>query len=88
LKNIAAREPEAEATITSLTLPVFRGDKGAERRSRAPATFAFAIANRQATLAKTMILQAESKAEKFCTCVAKMPKAKTPKISHFIESEH
>jgi ABC-type nitrate/sulfonate/bicarbonate transport system ATPase subunit len=44
------------------------------------------IANRQA-LAKTMTLQAESKAEKFCTCVAKMPKAKTPKISHFIESE-
>ena len=52
---------------------------------RAPAILAFAK-NRQATLAKTMTLQ--EKAEKFCTCVAKMPKAKTPKISHFIESEH
>ena len=34
---------------------------------RAPVTFAFAIANRQATLAKTMTLQAESKAENFST---------------------
>jgi hypothetical protein len=34
-----------------------------------------------------MTLQAVSRAEKFFTCVAKMPKAKTPKISHFVESE-
>jgi len=34
------------------------------------------------------IAVSESKAEKICTCVAKMPKAKTPKISHFFESEH
>ena len=38
--------------------------------------------------AVSVALQPESKAEKFCAYVAKMPKAKTPMNSHFIESEH